>query len=88
MEFGRKFNSAKIPADEPGFMLRAQDKFAADTIRFYANLVASAGASAEIVESARAQAAAFDAWPTKKSPDITPPTVHKTVPPTVKLPPR
>ncbi len=27
----------KIPANEPVFLLRAQDKYAPDTLRFYAN---------------------------------------------------
>lgn len=73
MKFGRKdYDGGKaIPGDEPAFLLRAQDKFSGDVVRFYANLLESQGASAEVVISARKQAAEMDAWPTKKSPDIT-----------------
>lgn len=73
MKFGRKdYDGGKaIPGDEPAFLLRAQDKFAGDVVRFYANLVESNGGSKEVVDSARKQGEAMDAWPTKKSPDIT-----------------
>lgn len=73
MKFGRKdYDAGKaIPSDEPAFLLRAQDKFAGDVVRFYANLLESNGASKEVVDSARKQADAMDAWPAKKSPDIT-----------------
>ncbi len=33
----------RIPAEEPVFLLRAQDKYAPDTLRFYANLVKEGG---------------------------------------------
>ncbi len=59
-----------IPADEPVFLLRAQDKFAAATLRYYASLVAAKGGSPGIVGATMTQAQLMDDWPKHKSPDM------------------
>ena len=51
----------KIPADEPAFLLRAQDIHAPDTLRFYANLVAESG-NIEMAEELRTHAKAMLLW--------------------------
>lgn len=62
-----------IPDDEPVFLLRGQDQFAAETLRYYAYLVShSRNYDAGIVLATEAQANRMDAWPTKKSPDLAP----------------
>lgn len=60
----------RIPADEPVFLLRAQDKFAAETVRFWAQQVFAAGGNPEMVGIARAHADRMDLWPVKKMPDL------------------
>lgn len=45
-----------IPADEPVFLIRAQDVAAAPTIRFWASQAEARGAAPDIVEAARRQA--------------------------------
>lgn len=60
-----------IPADEPVFLLRGQDQFAAETLRYYAHLVShSRSYDPGIVVATKAQADRMDAWPKKKSPDL------------------
>jgi hypothetical protein len=59
----------KIPADEPVFILRAQDKVAAETVRIWANLNEDAGGDPELSRLARNHAIAMDAWPVKKAAD-------------------
>jgi hypothetical protein len=60
-----------IPPDEPVFLLRAQDEFAADTLRDYAARVQlNRGASADLVAATLTQADAMDAWPHHKAPDL------------------
>lgn len=62
-----------IPADEPVFLLRGQDKFAAETLRYYAYLVEHArDPDIKVVLATRRQADAMDAWPTHKAPDMPP----------------
>ncbi len=58
-----------IPEDEPVFLLRGQDKFAANALRAYALIAETGGASKDIWESVREQAELMDAWPVKKMPD-------------------
>ena len=53
--------AGKIPADEPAFLLRAQDKFAPDTLRFYARLVAEDG-NIEMAEELREHAKNMLIW--------------------------
>lgn len=61
----------KIPEDEPVFLLRAQDKFAAETLRYYAHLVQhSRDPDGRIILATLKQADAMDAWPTHKTPDM------------------
>jgi hypothetical protein len=60
-----------IPADEPVFLLRGQDKFAAETLRYYAHLVKhQRSPDMKIVFATLKQADAMDAWPTHKAPDL------------------
>lgn len=63
----------RIPADEPVFLLRGQDLFAAAAVRHWADLVEAGGGDAEIVSTARAQADKIAAWPEKKIPDLSKP---------------
>jgi hypothetical protein len=63
----------KIPADEPVFLLRAQDPFAAEAVRLYAHLLAanarngSVGADVAFSSLALRHAAKMEEWPTKKA---------------------
>jgi hypothetical protein len=59
----------RIPADEPVFVLRAQDRVAAETVRIWANLNDDAGGDPYLSELARNHAIAMDAWPVKKPAD-------------------
>lgn len=59
-----------IPHDEPVFLLRGQDKFAAMLVETYANFVEMDGGDPEIVRLSREQADRMRAWPTHKSPDM------------------
>lgn len=61
-----------IPDDEPVFLLRGQDRLAADAVEFYAALVQAAGGSADVVEKSRRWASEMRAWSPRKLPDITP----------------
>lgn len=58
----------KIPADEPVFLLRAQDGTAAHVVRFWAMLNAEGDKNA--VQLALDHADRMDAWPTKKQADV------------------
>lgn len=51
----------KIPADEPVFLLRAQDKFAPSTLRHYAKLLEEDG-NIEMSEELRAHARQMIVW--------------------------
>lgn len=59
-----------IPDDEPVFLLRGQDTFAADTVRHWAREVEDHGGSPEIVRVARDHADRMDTWTKKKLPDL------------------
>lgn len=59
-----------IPKDEPVFLLRGQDRHAAETVRHWANQAEAYGADKDIVRVARAHADLMDAWPKKKRPDL------------------
>ena len=61
-------SNAVFPAEEPLFLIRAQDKFAARTVRHYADLREKAG-DAKGAKQCREVAKAMDAWPKKKRPD-------------------
>jgi hypothetical protein len=56
-----------IPADEPVFLLRAQNDTAAETVRAWAELELAAGTPIAVVEQALRQADAMDRWPVKKA---------------------
>jgi hypothetical protein len=57
-----------IPEDEPVFLLRAQDAWAATALRIYATSVAAT--NPELADLAWRHSMMFDAWPTKKQPDL------------------
>lgn len=67
----------KLPPTEPVFILRAQDRFAADLVRIWADLVEAANAAGhpdgrgatDKTREARLWAAEMDGWPKKKTPD-------------------
>ena len=59
-----------IPADEPVFLLRAQDACAAVAVDAWANAAELSGASREIVASARKQAERMRLWPKHQTPDM------------------
>jgi len=56
-----------IPPDEPVFLLRGQDKFAAETVRFWAEKVRAT--NPELAETAFQHSLEMDRWPIKKDPD-------------------
>ncbi|HEY4787618.1 MAG TPA: hypothetical protein VIH57_16285 [Bacteroidales bacterium] len=61
----------KIPEDEPVFLLRAQDKYAPSTLRFYARLLEEDG-NIEMAEELRNHARQMIVWQKSvkvKSPD-------------------
>ena len=57
----------EIPADEPLFLFRGQDRFASTAIRFYATLVATVNPAG--ARDIMKHADEMDEWPTKKIPD-------------------
>jgi flavorubredoxin len=62
-----KLNIPKVGADEPVFVLRAQDQLAETAIEMYRALAASHGRP--LVNSLQKEIEAFEKWPTKKMPD-------------------
>lgn len=60
----------RIPEDEPVFLLRAQDKHAPDTLRFYANLLKESG-NLEMAEELYVHARNMLLW--QKSVKVKPP---------------
>lgn len=60
-----------IPEDEPVFILRGQDIYAAAAVEFYAGMVEAAGGDPEIVRLSREQILRMRNWPKRKMPDIT-----------------
>lgn len=59
-----------IPDDEPVFLLRGQDRFAARAVFFWADMVAEDGGDPEIVWVVKEHAEKMVAWPKKKTPDL------------------
>ena len=59
----------KAAADEPVFLLRAQDRLAARTVDDWADFAEIRGSPEAKVEGARAIAKAMAAWPNRKHPD-------------------
>jgi hypothetical protein len=67
-----------IPADEPVFLLRAQDRLAPTVVRKWADLVENSFGAPEIVSLARLHASAMEEWQRSngsKIPDL-PPRPH------------
>lgn len=56
-------------SQEPYFVLRGQDAFAAELVRQWAHLAEGAGVPPQKVENARRCARAMRNWPHKKIPD-------------------
>jgi hypothetical protein len=59
-----------IPENEPVFLLRGQDRYAALAVEFYANTVAANGGDKDLVQKTRDQVARMRNWPTHKEPDL------------------
>lgn len=59
-----------IPENEPVFLLRAQDKVAAETLMFWIQKQERAGGDETMLQLAREHYAKFIAWPKKKLADI------------------
>lgn len=59
-----------IPADEPVFLLRAQDPLAWVVVGLWADAAELIGADQEIIDAAREQASAMHQWPHKAKPDM------------------
>ena len=59
-----------IPADEPVFLIRGQDRAGGDAVRAWADLAEAAGAAPDILAVAREHAARMDVWSKKKVPDL------------------
>lgn len=57
-----------IPDDEPVFLLRAQDKTAAQVVRYWAEL--NRNGDKRAYELAVKHAKLMDNWPTKKTADV------------------
>lgn len=65
-----------IPANEPVFLLRGQDKHAVTALqRYTADLAADPTVDRAFVKAAEAQLDRFLDWPTRKTPDQPPPLV-------------
>jgi hypothetical protein len=62
-----KLSIPKVGADEPVFILRAQDKLAGPAIEMYRALAASH--ERPLASSLQKEIEAFKKWPTKKMPD-------------------
>ena len=63
----------KIPDDEPVFLIRGQDKVAAQVVDYYAMCAAKAGASLELVSMCHEQARNIRIWQAenkRKIPDL------------------
>lgn len=61
--------AGKIPADEPVFLLRAQDELACKAVEYYAFLCGKAQAP-DVAAKAWEHAEKMRQWPTKKVPDL------------------
>jgi len=59
-----------IPENEPVFLMRAQDKVAARTVRNWADVNADTGGDPKLSRMAREHADKMDAWPVKKFADL------------------
>lgn len=77
--------NGKIPEDEPVFVLRGQDRYAPEVIRYWADLVDGSNTLSEdeehgfepprdvaMANQAREWANELERWPIKKAPDAAP----------------
>lgn len=62
--------SGKIPDNEPVFILRGQDKYASQAVRFYAALAEDNKVDPKLVSACRDMADWMDAWEKHKEPDL------------------
>jgi hypothetical protein len=62
--------NAKIPADEPVFLIRGQDFVGGDAVRAWALLHEQAGGDPAMSQIARNHADRMDRWPKKKLADM------------------
>lgn len=68
----RDWQNKAIPKDEPVFLLRAQDQFAVEAVKFYAGLVnghARNEGDVRLYQLCMRHAAIMEEWPKKKFPD-------------------
>lgn len=59
-----------IPPDEPVFLLRAQDIVAVAALKTYRLVAGVSGVSDDMLRTIDQQVRNFEAWPTKKVPDV------------------
>lgn len=59
-----------IPADEPVFLIRGQDKIGGLVVKIWADLARLVGAKDDICDKARVQGLLMDNWKKKKVPDL------------------
>lgn len=64
-----KVSITNIPANEPVFILRAQDELAELAIRYYARLVQATSNNVEMVRTINVVIDMFHEWDVKKIPD-------------------
>lgn len=62
--------SGAIPADEPVFLLRAQDRLAAAMVLLYADFYEACGGDDQVARHLRDHAAAMKRWPNRRTPTI------------------
>lgn len=66
--------SGKIPADEPVFLMRAQDKHFDRVLRFYRDVVDMDDGDPNIIAAINEHLALAAAWPVRKAPDMPSPS--------------
>lgn len=59
-----------VPVDEPVFLLRGQDRFAAEAVEHWAQLMLVGGGDGAVADAALEHAALMRSWHTKKVPDL------------------
>ena len=59
-----------IPAAEPVFLIRGQDRWGSRVVRYYADLMEASGADEKHVEALRSHALEMQNWRPKKLPDL------------------
>ena len=64
-----KLASGEVNGNEPCFLLRGQDVFAPELVRFWARQLEHYGGSPALRQEAAVIAAAMERWPGRKLPD-------------------